>query len=315
MVTLGLIFMGRIIDNIEYMNESDFYLIAQSDAPVAVNHVKNYSTLGPLHCHNFYELTIILGGSCKYNFLGTTHTLTEGDTFITPPGEKHCYHDQKNLSMINFIWYQDNLPIPQSVFINIPGYRTFFELKLQSRSVQNFKHRLKLSPPQTSTLRFFYTRIEEVLSARNSGFQLQAGLIFSELLITISNFYHERMQKETFLNDELQKIEKVLHFLDEHFAEPISRQQVAKIHCSSGSTFSRNFKKIMHESFSEYLLNLRLQHVKELLLKSDKSISEIAEACGFCDSNYLCYRFRERYGIPPHKFRLVECDFGSLDKK
>ena len=307
--------MSHIIDNIEYMDEGDFRLIAQCDAPVAVNHVKNNSTLGGLHCHNFYELTIILGGSCKYDFQGITHTLTDGDTFITPPGEKHCYHDQKNLSLINFIWYPDNLPIPQSVFIDIPGYRTFFELKLQSRSVQNFKYRLHISQSQTSMLRFFYSRIEEVLQSRSSGFQLQAGLIFSELLIVISRFYNEKMKKKTDSNDELQKIEKVLRFLDEHFSEPISRSQVAKIYGSSESTFSRSFKKTMQESFFEYLLNLRLQHAQQLLLESDKSIYEIAVACGFCDSNYLCYRFRLKYGMPPHQFRLTELNSNLSDKK
>ena len=63
------------------------------------------------------------------------------------------------------------------------------------------------------------------------------------------------------------------------------------------------------ESFSDYLLNSRLQHARNMLLTSNKTLSEISMECGFCDSNYLCFRFRKKFGQSPHQFRLKNNPF------
>ena len=60
----------------------------------------------------------------------------------------------------------------------------------------------------------------------------------------------------------------------------------------------------MGETFGGHLMKIRLRHARELLLSTDKSLTEIAQECGFCDSNYLCLVFRKKYGLPPHQYRL-----------
>ena len=56
--------------------------------------------------------------------------------------------------------------------------------------------------------------------------------------------------------------------------------------------------------FNEYLTDCRLRHA-EYMIKNEpgRTIGEIAYACGFNDSNYFSYKFRERYGVPPTRFR------------
>ena len=296
--------MSRIENNIEIFDREDFFLIAASNAPVAVNHVKNEKTLGHMHRHDFHELTTVLDGSGKYEYQGITYELNPGDTFITPAGEKHHYCAQQQLSLMNFIWYPERLPVQQDSLKHIPGYRAFFDLEPQSRSLLGFEHRLVLMPEQTSTIQMFFRRIEKELQKKADGFMLSAGLIFIELMITVSRFYSEQKNTRSHNDNDLQKLGNVLAFLDANYMNNISRRKAAKIHGSSETTFSRSFKRIMSESFFDYLLNLRLQHARKTLMESNKTISEIAAECGFCDSNYLCYRFRLKFGVPPHQFRL-----------
>ena len=56
--------------------------------------------------------------------------------------------------------------------------------------------------------------------------------------------------------------------------------------------------------FSEYLTLVRLKNAEELL-KSDMSLSvtEIAYASGFNDSNYFSEKFKSYYGVSPKKYR------------
>ena len=296
--------MSTFVNNIEIMDQTDFFQLATCHSPVAINIVKNKQTLGNVHCHDFQEMSIVLDGSCLYDYQGKTYSLSPGDTYITPAGEIHHYREQQNLALMNFIWYPERLPVSQDKLYSIPGYRTFFNLEPKSRSVFNFEHRLVLLPEHTSAMQMYYHRIEKELQKKSDGFDLNIGLIFTELLITVSRLYHEKQLFKDKGNNELQKLDKVLNFLNNNFMYDISRSKVAKIFGSSESTFSRSFKRIMSESFFSYLLNLRLQHARNMLLNSDKSMSDISRECGFCDSNYLCYRFRKKFGESPYQFRL-----------
>ena len=296
--------MSRIIDGVEHFDRNDFSLMAGCQSPVAVNHVRDQQTLGAAHYHDFYELATVLDGSGRYEYQGVVYDLNPGDTFIIQPGTRHHYLEQRKLSLINFIWYPEELPVSPETLNQIPGYREFFDLEPQSRSIFRFEYHLVLMPEQTAAMQLFYRRIENELKERANGYFLTSGLIFTELLITVSRFYNDSKKHFDKNGNDLQKIGEVLAFIDANYMHRISRSKAAKIYGSSETTFSRSFKRIMTESFFDYLLNLRLRHAREMLCQSDASISRIAQECGFCDSNYLCYRFRMKFGIPPHQYRI-----------
>ena len=296
--------MSRFVDGVEHFDRNDFFLMAGCQSPVAVNHVRDQQTLGAIHDHDFYELTTVLDGSGRYEYQGAVYDLNPGDTFIIRPGTRHHYMEQHKLSLMNFVWYPEELPISPETLNLIPGYRAFFDLEPQSRSIFRFECHLVLMPEQSATMQLFFRRIEKELKERASGYFMTAGLIFTELLITVSRFYNDSKKRLDKNGNDLQKIEEVLAYLDANYMHRISRSKAARIYGSSETTFSRSFKRIMTESFFDYLLNLRLRHAREMLCESDMSISKIAQSCGFCDSNYLCYRFRLKFGMPPHQFRI-----------
>jgi AraC family L-rhamnose operon regulatory protein RhaS len=59
----------------------------------------------------------------------------------------------------------------------------------------------------------------------------------------------------------------------------------------------------------EYLSRLRIEHAKTLLRETDRSVTDIAFACGFNTSQYLANRFRSVTGMTPSYYRRT-C-FGS----
>jgi AraC family L-rhamnose operon transcriptional activator RhaR/AraC family L-rhamnose operon regulatory protein RhaS len=296
--------MSIMLDSIEIMDASDLFMIASGKSPGAVNLVKNQKTLGFRHRHDFHELTVVLDGHGTYEYQGCTYSISSGDTFITLPGEIHHYRNQQNLSLMNFIWYPEQLPVSPEKLLDIPGYRTFFSLEPQSRSIFKFEHRLVLTPDKIYFLQNYFRRIEKELQHRSEGTIIYVGLIFVELLISVSRFFNEKQKNIKSVYNELQKLDDVLNFLHDNIANQVTLAQAAKIFGSSENNFFRIFKRIMQESFSDYLLNLRLQHARNLLLTSNKLLSEIALESGFCDSNYLCFRFRKKFGQSPHQFRI-----------
>lgn len=127
------------------------------------------------------------------------------------------------------------------------------------------------------------------------------GMLF-RLLITV--YENKLANKATHFKSPLtEPILNAIYYIENNYANDITLEEVAKIALFSSGHFSRLFKKQLGISFSEYLINVRLNHVKILLIKTDKSISEIALETGFCNGDYLSYKFKEKNKMTPTNFR------------
>ena len=99
-------------------------------------------------------------------------------------------------------------------------------------------------------------------------------------------------------------IENAVSFMNAHYAEPISLEEIAS-HCQvSQYHFSRQFKRQMGFSPYDYLLKLRLIRAKALLNTQD-SITDIARKSGFSDSNSFIRLFKKYEGMTPGQFRKM----------
>ena len=114
-------------------------------------------------------------------------------------------------------------------------------------------------------------------------------------------------------------IQEVATYIYEHYADNLSLEYVADKFNLSRSYLSKKFKtatgldlRLNSEQetysfgFKEYIINVRIQNACNLLLETNKSITDIAFECGFNDSNYFGDAFRKAKGISPHKYRKNE---------
>jgi AraC-like DNA-binding protein len=93
-------------------------------------------------------------------------------------------------------------------------------------------------------------------------------------------------------------------YLAFHFQEPIQLPELARevAGCSSGH-LARLFREGMGLSFSEYLIELRLQKGAWLVQHSDRTIRDIAVRVGYGDPSRFAMHFRRRFGETPAEFR------------
>ncbi len=71
----------------------------------------------------------------------------------------------------------------------------------------------------------------------------------------------------------------------------------------SAGHLSTVFKKIFGIPFHEYLITMRLQRAKIMLLSTGFKVYEVAEKVGFDDPNYFSTSFKKKYGVSPNKYR------------
>ncbi|CBL08058.1 helix-turn-helix transcriptional regulator [Roseburia intestinalis] len=108
------------------------------------------------------------------------------------------------------------------------------------------------------------------------------------------------MKKNELLSD---KLKTILHYLDEHYTENISLDQLAEHFFISKYYLSREFKKEFGTTVIQYVLAKRINNAKELLRYSNSSIEEIAHLCGIDDASYFNKVFRKMEGCTASEYR------------
>lgn len=78
-----------------------------------------------------------------------------------------------------------------------------------------------------------------------------------------------------------------------------------ELHVSS-SHFSKIFKQEIGVTFLNYLINLRMEEAKRLLLQTDYKSQMIGEMVGYPEPNYFSYVFKKNCGVSPAKYRKLE---------
>lgn len=134
---------------------------------------------------------------------------------------------------------------------------------------------------------------------------------YTEVLLT-GLFYRlvilmwEKRQKNDIVDfrDALSKeIMEVMYYIERNHADDIRLKDAAEFAGFSEGHLSRLFVKQVGVPFSEYLTNVRIRHVKKLLLNTAMPISEIAFHTGFSNADYLSACFRRHEGMTPSAFR------------
>lgn len=92
-------------------------------------------------------------------------------------------------------------------------------------------------------------------------------------------------------------------FLDHNYHKDLSLNDVTDVVHVSPSYLSRVFSRELGVPFKKYLIDLRLDQAKRLLLSTNKLIGEVALAVGYQDTSYFCRIFKQREGCSPNQFR------------
>ena len=102
---------------------------------------------------------------------------------------------------------------------------------------------------------------------------------------------------------ENQSVQKAIAYIKEHYAREISLSELALLVGYSPNHFHHVFTEIMGTSPREYLEGVRIQRAKYLLAQNERSLSDIAQDCGFSTQSYFSKVFKKRTFITPNEFR------------
>lgn len=100
-----------------------------------------------------------------------------------------------------------------------------------------------------------------------------------------------------------QKLKTIRLSLQESYYNPKTSLDYAEELDISLSHFQHLYKEFFGISFHKDYINMRINYAKSLLVKSEMSIDEISEACGYTSSIHFYRQFKELTNTTPAKYR------------
>lgn len=99
------------------------------------------------------------------------------------------------------------------------------------------------------------------------------------------------------------QIINAIAYMENHYKEQPSMEEVARFSGFSAGYFSRLFRSQLGMTYSAYLSNIQIRHVQLLLSTTNLSIMEIAHETGYCHGEYLSAQFKKKTGMTPSEYR------------
>ena len=174
------------------------------------------------------------------------------------------------------------------------------------------KYVMPLILSSIDVLKFEKERDEKIIDGIKATFSLDENMMGYEmrlrfLLSDVWMMFLSSLQMPTDVSssaDSDARIRKMLGFVFEHYGERISIENLAESANISQRECYRIFRDRLHISPVEYINSYRIQIASQMLISTEKTITEIGQACGLGSSSYFGKVFKAKMGCTPEQFRV-----------
>ena len=254
------------------------------------------------HNHEFTEIAIVLAGSGIYETEFSVEEIHAGDVLVMPAGGAHQFHDEVGIEQINILFQFEKLSVPSRDISRHPGFSALFRLNPEYCHRMRFYPHFKLCDNDLKRVRFWLTDAFEAQEAQTTGFALSVyGAFLQTIPILLDNYAPNAA--ENGLPHRPERLSACLDFMERNFRKEQTIDALAQRAGMTPASFMRHFKAATGCTPLEYLIRLRLDEARLLLLDESLSVAEAAQRAGFTDSNYFARIFRRKNGLSPREFR------------
>jgi AraC-like DNA-binding protein len=284
-----------VLREITPLGKNDFMYVAD-------RHKKEFDY--PIHLHEIFELNFVVGASgCRRVVGDSSEVIGNLDlVLITSPDLEHVWEQyeckSEDIHEVT-VQFHLNFESPTSPFKTNP-YKSIYNMLIRAKQGLAF--------PDEAIMTVYHRLVR--LSKIGEGF-LAVQELFS-ILYELSKFDNAReLASSAFAKVEVasdsKRIMKVKNYIDQHYKDEMSLEQLASLVGMTPTAFSRYFKQHTGKNLSEYIVDIRLGHAARQLIDTTDSISEICWSTGFNTLSNFNRLFRKRKGCNPTEFREKYC--------
>ncbi|MDQ0091534.1 AraC-like DNA-binding protein [Paenibacillus anaericanus] len=273
--------------------ESDFY-------EAALFHIdrerKRHSSMPSRHYHNGYEIFYLVSGDICYFIDDKAYQVVGGVLVII---NMNVIHKLVNSSGDSF--ERITLEFKKEFLEGIFPDNQFIDV------LSSFAKGLPLINLSGQDQGFIEKRFDKMIheySQKPPGYEFYLKMLLFELLL----FIYRKMDSIpdpplSEVNLVHKKIFEIVDYLNRHYDEQHTIQQISQKFYISPSYFCKTFKENTGFTFTEYLNNVRIKEACTLLTRGNVKVAAIAESVGFESLTHFGRIFKEITGMAPLKYR------------
>ncbi|MDP4088583.1 MAG: AraC family transcriptional regulator [Bacillota bacterium] len=239
----------------------------------------------------FYNIMLLYDGKAEFTCNDTTIQASGGDLIFHKPGDRRKAQTFAESPMKSFaVDFLYTCPVYED------GQWKLVNSELPFSHIQNIDDKYLFS----RLVNLFSQLNRSFLSTKDVG-RVNERLIFCEILALLFKF--KEGNEYNYSNSK--KVDKVINYMTENYAENITLQQLAEEFQISPSYLGNIFKKVTGKSTIEYLINIRINKAKSLL-KDEFTVSETSKLVGFNDIFYFSKAFKKHEGMSPSQYMILQ---------
>lgn len=282
----------------------------QGDTPFYIRRYSRAQLTHVLHRHEMLQINYLVKGCCRHYIGGQDADVVKGGLLIIPPYVPHRLEcpDGEDFEMVEIEFTTEFIIRNVRDFEEVQSLFDFAYLspflmredEVHTRYQLPVEHRSKAEEIMDSL-------ITEYQQRGNSYMLMIKGLLLQLLVLfqrSITEEQSGRLSKEA-VAGHVGAMEKALRYVDEHYMENITAQDVAQVAAFSKSYFGYLFKMVTHRTFVEYLVAKRMDLAVRLLGTTSKRVIDICYDCGFHNISHFNRTFKAYVGVSPTEYRTV----------
>ncbi len=260
----------------------DYPIVATSSGHIKLDNFQKYKTLRP-NGRQDYQLLYVAQGLASFNVGGKQNQVTSGQIVLYYPFERQEYsYTQSEITDVYWIHFTGS---------NVSGYLKKLGL---------FNEHIYQVYQQNEYL-FLFRNIMKELQLKRANYIDLSNAYFKELLLLMSRRIQENQERYDKNNEEL--IKSTVEMFNFNYNSPITISEYARQNNISDCWFTKLFKKRMGMTPQNYLINIRINKAKELLISSAYNVAEISEIVGYQNPLYFSRLFKKYTSYSPTEYR------------
>ncbi len=249
-----------------------------------------------LHHHDFYELYFLLAGDVTYTIESRQYHVMPGDLLLISPRELHqiCIRPEMSAYERYVLWVDPQLLSKHSTSLS--------DLTLNlDPSSHGHGNLLRINPEYHSTIQRLFEQLWQESESDSFGSDLLRESLLIQLLVTINRLADRQTGKYEAATYPSHAVSKVVDYINLHYAEALSLEQLAELVYVSKYHLSHEFNRQVGTSVYRYIQKKRLLIARQLLAQGNKP-NEVYAACGFGDYAGFYRAFKGEYGVTPREY-------------
>ena len=254
-----------------------------------------------LHNHRAVELILMLEGAVWAHTSEGDFEMCEGDIMAVNPFEVHQLVSKDITCKVRYLVINFDCSLLKS-----RGSTLLDEI---ADGLETSRYRIAQSIPANAPcadqLCQHMKRLYDIYISETYDTPASTLAIYAEIFLLFSKLcdggYFGESTKEG-MSREVAFSQRVVQYVSEHYAEPLTTSAVSDYLHFNKSYFCRLFRQVFGESFQEYLNGFRISVAKSLPLSEYRTLSSIAEAVGYVNYTVFAKNFKELTGISPREY-------------